>query len=130
MTAISSPEPGRILIVTGASRGIGAATARMAARRGYAVCVNYSQDRDGAEAVAAVIEADGGQAMPVQADTSDEAAVAAIRSIVWAAVRAVTSGMMPAASRALAASRSLASTGSSWGWPSRGSTSSTQARLP
>jgi len=40
-----------VIIVTCANRGIGAATATLAAERGYAVCVNYRQDRDSAEAV-------------------------------------------------------------------------------
>ena len=41
----------KVLLITGASRGIGAATARLAAARGYSVCVNYKQNRDTAEAV-------------------------------------------------------------------------------
>ena len=40
-----------VVIVTGGSRGIGAATARLAAQRGYSVCVNYRRDRAAAEAV-------------------------------------------------------------------------------
>ena len=65
----------KIIVVTGASRGIGAATARLAARRGYAVCVNYLSSRDKAEQVAADIESAGGSAIAVQADTSIEADV-------------------------------------------------------
>jgi len=65
----------KIIIVTGASRGIGAATARLAARRGYAVCVNYLSSRDKAEQVAADIGSTGGSAIAVQADTSIEADV-------------------------------------------------------
>ncbi len=61
-----------VLIVTGASRGIGAATASLAAARGYAVTVNYSRDRAGAEAVAGRIAADGGRALPVRADVASE----------------------------------------------------------
>ena len=41
-------QPEKVMIVTGASRGIGAAVARLAARRGYAVCVNYHRRRDAA----------------------------------------------------------------------------------
>jgi NAD(P)-dependent dehydrogenase (short-subunit alcohol dehydrogenase family) len=52
------------MVVTGASRGIGAATARLAARTGYAVVVNYSADANGAEAVAQSITDDGGRAVP------------------------------------------------------------------
>jgi NAD(P)-dependent dehydrogenase (short-subunit alcohol dehydrogenase family) len=66
---------GKVLIVTGASRGIGAATARLAAGRGYDVCVNYQADRDAAEAVVANIEAAGGRAIAVQADVANEAQV-------------------------------------------------------
>src|SRR4051794_5332143 len=41
----------KVVVVTGGSRGIGAATCRLAAGRGYAVCVNYRENRDAAEAV-------------------------------------------------------------------------------
>ena len=64
---------GNVVIVTGASRGIGAATARLAARRGYAVCVNYRQNRDAAAAVVHAIEAEGGRAIAVAADVGVEA---------------------------------------------------------
>jgi len=65
----------RPVIITGASRGIGAATARLAARRGYAVCVNFRRNRDSAESVARDIVAGGGEAVAVQADVSVEADV-------------------------------------------------------
>jgi len=65
-----------IAIVTGASRGIGAATARLLGREGYAVCVNYREGEEGAQAVVRTIEAEGGQAIAVQADVADPAAVA------------------------------------------------------
>ncbi|MBZ5634524.1 MAG: SDR family oxidoreductase [Acidobacteriia bacterium] len=58
----------KTLIVTGGSRGIGAATARLAAQRGYAVCVNYLQDRAAAEQVAASMP----KAIAVQADIGVE----------------------------------------------------------
>ena len=64
-----------ILVVTGASRGIGAATARLAAARGYAVCVNYLRDRAAADGVVAAIAAAGGRAIAVQADVAVEADV-------------------------------------------------------
>jgi NAD(P)-dependent dehydrogenase (short-subunit alcohol dehydrogenase family) len=60
------------LIVTGGSRGIGAATARLAAVRGYLVCVNYRRNREAAEAVVASIAASGGHAIAVAADVADE----------------------------------------------------------
>jgi NAD(P)-dependent dehydrogenase (short-subunit alcohol dehydrogenase family) len=64
-----------VLIVTGASRGIGAATARLAAQRGYAVCVNYLSNHQAADAVVAEITNGGGQAIAVPADVSREADV-------------------------------------------------------
>jgi NAD(P)-dependent dehydrogenase (short-subunit alcohol dehydrogenase family) len=64
--------------VTGAARGIGAATARFAARRGHAVCVNYRAARDDAEAVVARIRSEGGTAFAVQADVSEERQVEAL----------------------------------------------------
>jgi NAD(P)-dependent dehydrogenase (short-subunit alcohol dehydrogenase family) len=64
-----------IALVTGSGRGIGAATAKLAARRGYAVCINYLNQADRAQAVVHEIRAAGGRAMMVQADTADESAV-------------------------------------------------------
>jgi NAD(P)-dependent dehydrogenase (short-subunit alcohol dehydrogenase family) len=61
-----------VLLVTGASRGIGAATARLAGERGYAVCVNYLRNRDAADAVVRDISAHGGTAIAVGADVSRE----------------------------------------------------------
>ena len=58
--------------MTGGSRGIGAATARLAAQRGYSVCVNYRQNRDSAQRVVNAIEAHGGRALAVAADVSVE----------------------------------------------------------
>jgi NAD(P)-dependent dehydrogenase (short-subunit alcohol dehydrogenase family) len=65
-----------VLIVTGAGRGIGAATARLAAARGYAVCVNYARSRESAEGVVAAIKVAGGRAVAVQADVGVESEVA------------------------------------------------------
>jgi NAD(P)-dependent dehydrogenase (short-subunit alcohol dehydrogenase family) len=65
----------QVILVTGSSRGIGAATALMAGRRGYAVCVNYRNDAEAAERVRAQIVADGGEAIAVRADVGVEADV-------------------------------------------------------
>jgi NAD(P)-dependent dehydrogenase (short-subunit alcohol dehydrogenase family) len=62
----------KILIVTGGSRGIGAATAKLAAARGYAVCVNYRKNREAADAVVSEIQAAGGTALAVGADVAFE----------------------------------------------------------
>ncbi len=60
----------KVMIVTGGGRGIGAATARLAARQGYAVCVNYARDRASAEALASEING-----IAVQADVAVESQV-------------------------------------------------------
>jgi NAD(P)-dependent dehydrogenase (short-subunit alcohol dehydrogenase family) len=65
----------RVLLVTGGSRGIGAATARLAAARGYAVCLSYYRNEAAAAAVVAGIEAAGGEAVAVAADVAAEADV-------------------------------------------------------
>jgi len=70
-----TPEAKRIVLITGGSRGIGAATARLAAQRGYAVCVNYRKNEKAARRVVADIETAGGRAMAVSADISVEADV-------------------------------------------------------
>jgi NAD(P)-dependent dehydrogenase (short-subunit alcohol dehydrogenase family) len=66
---------GKVMIVTGASRGIGAATAKLAARQGYAVCVNYANSKAEAEEVVADIVKGGGKAVAIQADVSKDADV-------------------------------------------------------
>ncbi len=64
-----------VLIVTGGGRGIGAATARLAASKGYAVCISFLRDRDAAQAVVQDIRDDGGSAIAVQGDVASEADV-------------------------------------------------------
>ena len=68
----------KILLITGGSRGIGAATARLAAQKGYAVAINYREARDQAEALVAEIERDGGRAIAVQADVASQEQVEAM----------------------------------------------------
>ncbi len=67
-----------ILLVTGGSRGIGAATARLAAARGWDVAINYTRDAKAAEAVAQDVRAHGRRAITLQADVADEAQVRAL----------------------------------------------------
>jgi NAD(P)-dependent dehydrogenase (short-subunit alcohol dehydrogenase family) len=64
-----------VVLITGASRGIGAATARLAAERGYDVCVNYLRNASAAEAVVADIAGAGRRAIAVRADVAIEADV-------------------------------------------------------
>lgn len=65
----------KVILITGASRGIGAATALLAARHGYAVAVNYSVNSLAADEVVRHIREMGGRAMSVQADVADEAQI-------------------------------------------------------
>ena len=62
----------QVLLVTGASRGIGAATALLAARKGYAVAVNYTANERAAQDVVSRIRSEGGKAIAVQADVAQE----------------------------------------------------------
>jgi NAD(P)-dependent dehydrogenase (short-subunit alcohol dehydrogenase family) len=65
----------KVLLVTGGSRGIGAATARLAAAQGWAVAVNYAAHSLAADEVVRAIRAGGGRAMAVAGDVADEAQV-------------------------------------------------------
>jgi NAD(P)-dependent dehydrogenase (short-subunit alcohol dehydrogenase family) len=66
------PTSEKVMIVTGGGRGIGAQTARLAAKEGYAVCINYLRDRASAEALKAEIEKGKGKAIAVRGDVSVE----------------------------------------------------------
>lgn len=67
-----------VTIVTGGSRGIGAATSKLLASEGHAVCVNYVANADAANAVVAEITAAGGKAIAVKADMANEAEIVAM----------------------------------------------------
>jgi len=73
-----SQQSQRVAIVTGGSKGIGAAIARRLARERCSVAVNYSRSRDEAEAVVAAIEAEQGRAIAVRADVADRGGVRAL----------------------------------------------------
>ena len=79
-----------VMIVTGGSRGIGAATAKMAAARGFSVCINYLRSHDQAEAVALGIRQGGGTAVTVAADVSQEAEVVRLFTTVDESLGPVT----------------------------------------
>jgi NAD(P)-dependent dehydrogenase (short-subunit alcohol dehydrogenase family) len=79
-----------IVVITGGGRGIGAATARLAAERGYHVCVNYRANRSAADTVVADIERAGGRAIAVAADVSIESEVRQLFETVDARLGRVT----------------------------------------
>lgn len=80
----------KILVVTGGSSGIGAATVRLAAERGYAVCVNYLRDTDAAQQLVAEVRERGQRAIAVAADVSVEADVLRLFAEVDGALGPVT----------------------------------------
>ena len=80
----------QVALVTGSSRGIGRAIAAQLAREGYAVCVNYIEQREAAEALVTQLQAEGCQAMAVQADVADRSAVNAMVAEIEAAFGPVT----------------------------------------
>lgn len=80
----------KVLVITGAGRGIGAATARLAADRGYAVCVNYLRNEQAASAVVREITATGGNAIAVAADIGREGDVVRLFEQVDQALGPVT----------------------------------------
>ncbi|MEP6968792.1 MAG: SDR family NAD(P)-dependent oxidoreductase [Betaproteobacteria bacterium] len=79
-----------IALITGGSRGIGAATALCAARHGFAVAVNYTRNLDAAKRVVQQIEAAGGSAIAVQADVADEDQILAMYQAIDAQLGPVT----------------------------------------
>lgn len=86
----ASPGPQPVMIVTGGSRGIGAAIARLAAAAGYAVCISYLKNRAAADTVVAALTAQGVRAMAVQADVAREPDVLRLFGEVDAALGPLT----------------------------------------
>ncbi len=80
----------KVAIVTGASRGIGAATAKLLADHGYAVCINYNSAKDKADALVKEIEQRGNKAIAVKADISSEAEIMNMFDIVDKSLGKVT----------------------------------------
>ena len=80
----------KVIVITGGSRGIGAATARLAAAEGYAVCVNYLKNQAAAQLIVDEIQANGGQAIAVAADVASEKDVDALFETVDRELGAVT----------------------------------------
>ena len=76
--ATDPSTPQRSVLITGASRGIGAAAARLCARQGWAVAVNYASDVQAARQVVQAIRDAGGTALALQADVADETQVLAL----------------------------------------------------
>jgi NAD(P)-dependent dehydrogenase (short-subunit alcohol dehydrogenase family) len=72
----------KILLITGGSRGIGAATARLASQRGYDVAINYATNLAAAEEVASAVRAAGRRAMTIKGDVGDPTAIRSIFSAV------------------------------------------------
>lgn len=72
----------KIMVVTGGSRGLGAATALLASKHGYDLCINYNSNEERARQVAREVERNGRRAMIYRADMTDEAAIVAMFSAV------------------------------------------------
>ena len=79
-----------VIIITGGGRGIGAATAMLAAQRGYAVCVNYRRDERAARSLVEAISRKGGRAIAVAADVSREGDVARLFDVAGAELGALS----------------------------------------
>lgn len=72
----------KVILITGASRGIGAATAIKAAEKGYTVCINYLANHEAANIIVEKIQSQGGEALAIGADVSQEAEVERLFNIV------------------------------------------------
>ncbi|WP_152360802.1 SDR family oxidoreductase [Microlunatus speluncae] len=77
-----SEQGGRVALVTGSSRGVGAETVRGLVRRGFAAVINYRDKANRAEALAAELRAEGGSVLTVRADLTDGAAVGRMFEVI------------------------------------------------
>jgi len=87
---MSAHHPSPLVLITGASRGIGAATALLAARQGWTVAVNYAGNASAAQAMVQQIQARGGKAAAFQADVGDPAQIARLFAQVDARLGTIT----------------------------------------
>ena len=87
---MSTNHPSPLVLITGASRGIGAATALLAARQGWTVAVNYAGNASAAQSVVQQIQAQGGKAAAFQADVGDPAQIARLFAQVDASLGRIT----------------------------------------
>jgi NAD(P)-dependent dehydrogenase (short-subunit alcohol dehydrogenase family) len=87
---MSNSTPAKVVVITGAGRGIGAAAARLAAADGFAVAVNYRSDAKSADGVVEQIRAAGGRAVAIQADTGNEADIVRLFEVATAELGAIT----------------------------------------
>jgi len=86
----------KIILITGAGRGIGAATALLAAEKGYVVCINYRRNQEAAQVIVDKIHEKGGVAIAVQADVSIEAEVIKLFKMVdqeWGTLTALVNNV-------------------------------------
>jgi NAD(P)-dependent dehydrogenase (short-subunit alcohol dehydrogenase family) len=80
----------KVMVVTGGSRGLGAAIALLGGKRGYDICVNYSHDEEGANGVVSNLRALGGKAIAMRADVGSDIEVAALFKRVDAELGAIS----------------------------------------
>ena len=102
-TALNGSPAGRVAIVTGGSRGVGGATVRRLAARGYAVVVNYLHDQRAAELTVEAILADNSDALAVRADVADDLDVQRLFAETIAAFDGIDVVVHAAGSRIIAA---------------------------